>query len=49
MDANSLFMERDKEASMGTVQSSKEQFGTGKCLPAVEGCAISMAVFVGSS
>ena len=26
--------EREREASMGTVQSSKEQFGTGKCMPA---------------
>ena len=34
MDANSPFMEREKAASMGTVQSSKEQFGTGKCVPA---------------
>ena len=46
MDANSSFMERAKEASMGTVQSSKEQFGTGKRVPASWGmCNMSGCIF----
>ena len=48
MDANSPFMEREREkaASMGTVQSSKEQFGTGNLCLQAGGCAIWVAVFV---
>ena len=47
MDANLPFIKRDKEASVDTVLSSKEQFRTGKCVPASwEMCNMSGCIFI---